>query len=110
MVKIDSVNNSIINALRELKSASLQYEYGGDYDGLMHEYDMCFMGEKFNIINSEHLQTTLKKLFNIEITLNELNQMIPSVCTSLSMKCMQVKAKNKIDNSDFTEFFITLYD
>ena len=75
-------------ALLELKKASLSVPENteGKLHTLIEKYDMIFMGPKMNVINSIELLHTLKEKFSIDISLENLNGLLPNLCTELGMK------------------------
>lgn len=83
------VNQQIKSVLIELKQASLAIQGNASYEtwhNLMEQYDMLFLGEKFNTISCIELQHTLKNKFYVNIELEELLSLIPQICSALGMK------------------------
>lgn len=79
----------LVQIFLELRSASNSAKAANTEDSymeLIHKYDMVFGGEKFNIINSIELCHCLKTKFNFEISIDELNNVIPEICKPLNMK------------------------
>lgn len=79
----------IKDALLELKSASLSLQ-GNINDATLHElmqkYDLLFLGRNFNVIHSAELLHALQTVFKVDVDLQALNAMIPSICKELGMK------------------------
>ncbi len=66
----------LINVLSELRCSSMNTTKNTAMD-LMHRYNLLFLGSKFNTIYSHELPQSLKTFFNFDITIDELNQLIP---------------------------------
>ncbi|HID0845977.1 hypothetical protein [Clostridium botulinum] len=77
----------------------------------MDKYDMLFLGGKFNCIYSIELLHSLKKVFQFEISKDELNNLIPVACKSLNMKFDPMIALNNLDSSNRSvdSYAITLW-
>ncbi len=75
------------DALLELKRASefVQSDPSSWHD-VMSEYNLLFLGDKFRVIYSVELAFSLKTKFGIDITAEDLNKMIPDICSHLGMK------------------------
>jgi len=74
--------------LLELKSSSQlvrQNPTDSNIRDLMDKYDMIFGGENLNCIYSHELAYTINNYFKIPVTIDELNNLIPNVCSSLNM-------------------------
>lgn len=78
----------LASVLSELSKECRSVSSESDYTKLIQKYDMVFIGEKMNIINTQELCVTLSKCFGFSISLDELNRMVPTVCGSIGMKCM----------------------
>lgn len=98
-------NQKIIEALQELKLASIN-----DGENAMRRYDMLFLGSKMNEINSIELRHSLEKVFNIQLTLDELNSLVPKLCGALGMNYQPLKALDDLHASKAHCFLITLYE
>lgn len=53
---------------------------------VLKKYQMVFVGETFNSINTIQLRSVLETFFSIKISIDELNSLIPSICKTLNMK------------------------
>lgn len=101
---------SIKFALETLKRDSIRCPNAEDgVKHLMKKYGILFLGENLNRIYSHELCVTLKNKFGLEIEMNELNEIIPSICKSLHMACEPI-----LDVTDYTdlnpfEYQITLF-
>ncbi|APC82097.1 TPA: hypothetical protein ACXDAZ_003498 [Clostridium botulinum] len=82
-----------------------------DVKSVMDKYDMLFLGGKFNCIYSIELLHSLKKVFQFEISKDELNNLIPVACKSLNMKFDPMIALNNLDSSNRSvdSYAITLW-
>lgn len=92
------MEKQLIDVLAELVSASKLITNETDLDATMHKYDMLFLGEKFNTINSLELRHVLATHFDIKISNEELNSFIPKICSSLNMKYTPMILLNDINN------------
>lgn len=79
-------SQQLINVLQELTTASRSIKDSTELYATMDKYDMLFLGENFNYINTVELRHTLSDHFGMKISNEELNSMIPSVCDSIGMK------------------------
>lgn len=98
---------AIVSVLIELRSAALTCQVNPK--PLMEKYDLLFGGENFNKIYSIDLRHALETVFKISITLKELNQLVPSICSSLNMPCEPMKALNDMNNPIPAAYLITLF-
>lgn len=91
-------NKKLAEILLELRSNSKQLGNNPseqDVRALMNKYNMLFLGSSFNHIYSHELWHSIKNTFNYEISLEELNLLIPIVCKSLGMNFeSMIEAKN----------------
>ena len=76
--------NAVINALNELKGESITSENPKE---MMYKYDLMFFGENYNIIYSIELCNALNTYFKVDISIEELQNIIPDICKSLKMEC-----------------------
>lgn len=110
---MNTITSSIAEALLELRQSSrmvhLSKNIDAAYHELIHKYDIVFVGEKFNVINSIELRHTLANFFNIRIDNTALNQMIPDLCKSLGMTCEPLAELEDLSNPVPAAFMITLY-
>lgn len=95
--------NKISKALIELRTASLSIQSEQDLKSTMKRYDMLFLGDKFNQINSIELRHSLKEFFNLELSNKELLEYLPVVCKSLEMP---LEALQNLDNLGVTSAYI----
>lgn len=78
----------LVGVLLELRSASIALGLNpseDDYKKLIHKYDMIFAGNKLNTIYTDEFNHCLKSKFDIDISIEELNQLIPNICSALNM-------------------------
>lgn len=93
------IQKQLINVLLELANASKSIKDDSDYYKITHKYDMLFLGKNFNVIQSLELRHCLSNYFKIEISNNELNDVIPQICNLLKMSyepLVDVKHPNKL--------------
>lgn len=82
-------NARITEILLEMKSSaqSLMHEPSdGKWHQLIEQYDMLFLGEKFNTIYAREMLHTLQEKYHLDIDLNELLDAIPHICAALHMQ------------------------
>lgn len=80
---------NLLKVLTQLKSEALMLiddSNEADWQTLTQKYDMLFLGKNFNIIYSNELAQMLRAKENVDISLEELNAMLPSACAVLDMK------------------------
>lgn len=94
-IELSAVSKAISNE-RQLRAA-------------MHKYDMLFLGEKFNIIYSMELHHTLSAHFGINLSMDELLSLIPTICSSLGMQCMPMVEIGHMDNPEPDAYRIQLW-
>lgn len=82
--------------LLELRNASIRIMNDAEVKSVMHKYDMLFLGSKFNTIYSVELHHSLTKIFKLDITMTELNSLIPTVCNMLNMSFEELIAVEDI--------------
>ena len=94
-------------ALLELKKASLSVPENteGKLHTLIEKYDMIFMGPKMNVINS------IEEKFSIDISLENLNGLLPNLCTELGMKTESLISLQDAGEPDppIATYLITLF-
>lgn len=96
--------------LLELRNASMQIINEGDLKNVMHKYDMLFLGAKFNTIYSVELHHCLNDKFKLDISMNEVNSLIPTVCNMLNMNFEELIAVKDIGKPNpFINYQITLW-
>lgn len=66
---------------------------------IVKKYDMTLSGKDFNVVNSVELMHSLNDVFNINISLEELNLILPKLSDALSFKYEPLKI---IDNDNDT--------
>ena len=108
------VKARIKDVLLELKSASLSLQ-GNVKDAAWHElmkkYDLLFLGQRLNVIQSVELLHTLQTVFKVDVDVQTLNAMIPGICKELGMKTealvsLEYAAK---PNPPISSYSITLF-
>lgn len=84
--------------LVELSSASKKISNSNELQSLIEKYDMSFAGKSYNCINTIELRHTLNKIFHFDISLEELNSLVPSTCSNLGMEIIPfVNAVNPVE-------------
>jgi hypothetical protein len=81
-------SKELAKALLELKSSSLKIDAmktEEEIRSMFRKYDMLFLGKNFNTIFSIELRHCLKEYFKVELSNEELNELIPKTCDSLNM-------------------------
>lgn len=78
--------NKLITVLKELANSSKNIKNETDLRATIDKYQILFLGKQFNVINTVELRNTLSKQFDINISLEELNNLIPKACEILNMK------------------------
>jgi hypothetical protein len=76
--------------LLELRSVSIQLNANLSDDNFkktVDKYGVLFIGGNCNCIYSDELARSIKSVFAIDITNDELNKLIPTVCKTLKMGC-----------------------
>lgn len=88
-------------ALLELKHASehIQNNHSAWHD-VMSEYNLLFLGDKFQVIYSVELAFSLKTKFGIDVTPEDLNEIIPGICSHLGMKSSPMVLAEDIGKTD----------
>ncbi len=101
---------NLVDVLVELRNASINSS-PNTIKTLMNEYDMLFVGEKFNTIYSEELRHCLDKKFNYLVSINELNSLLPQICKTLNMKLNKLIAVEDIGQPNpMINYEITLWE
>lgn len=87
--------------LLELKHASetIQKNHSVWHD-VMSEYNLLFLGDKFQVIYSVELAFSLKTKFGIDLTPEDLNEIIPGICSHLGMKISPMVLAEDIGKPD----------
>ena len=96
----------LVEILKELSYSSKTINTENELHAVMSKYDMLFLGENFNCINTIELRHSLDKIFDISVTLEELNSLVPDACTILNMKYEQMVS---IDNHSSTHACYQIY-
>lgn len=107
---MDEKVQSIIRAMMELRTASINATES-NLRATMEKYDMLFLGERFNIINTIELRHSLETKFGIQISMEALISLIPSICQYLDMKyegMINLKDAGQ-PNPQVSTYNITLY-
>ena len=78
--------NQLGDVLIELSSASKKITNPNELQSLMEKYDMIFAGKSYNCINTIELRHTLEKTFHLNVSLKELNSLVPLICSKLGME------------------------
>lgn len=103
-----SIEN-LTDVLIELRNASINSS-PNTIKSIINEYDMLFVGSKFNNIYSIELNHCLNKKFNYILSLAELNTMLPQVCKTLNMTLEKLIAVEDIGQPNPTiNYQITLW-
>lgn len=85
--------------LIELRNASMEIK-NNNVKSVMDKYDMLFLGGKFNCINSVELLHSMKKVFDFEISNDQLIELIPIACKSLNMKYQPMTSLENITTNN----------
>ncbi|NMF04355.1 hypothetical protein ACUH7Y_24890 [Clostridium beijerinckii] len=85
----------LIDILNELKTASIS-STSDTIEATMKKYDMLFVGSEFNTIYSVELHHSINNIFNLKITMDELNSLLPTACNILNMGFEKMIAVNDI--------------
>ncbi|MCU5668672.1 hypothetical protein OCB72_28950 [Bacillus cereus] len=70
------------DVLKELRAVVSK----ADWKTMIENYNMIFLGEKFNKVNTLDLHRYLQNTIKLKISEEELLTLIPIACTSLNMK------------------------
>lgn len=103
---MDNKLNMLINKLNELKNVSIK-STADTIEEIIKRYDMLFVGSKFNNIYSNELHHSLKTIHNIDISITELNDLIPTACRILNMKFEKLVG---INDANHVVYQITLWE
>ncbi len=80
----------LIEILMELRRSSFELRKNPtevSLKALMKKYNMLFLGEDFNTIYSNELAHSINTVFNIPVSNDEINKLIPIACKMLNMDC-----------------------
>lgn len=102
-------SEQLISILSELSRASKSISSDNNLRTISERYDMLFLGKNFNIINTVELCHCLSKKFDIDISIEELNCLIPDVCSLLNMKCEPMAALDALQEPKTYCYQITLW-
>lgn len=101
------ISKQLTDVLLELRNASLSIDSERELKETMTKYDMLFLGENFNKINSIELKHSLKVVFDLELTSEQLLDFLPKACETLNMPLEGLQA---VDNPGVVSaYFITLH-
>ncbi|PEX03440.1 hypothetical protein COD78_31735 [Bacillus cereus] len=70
------------DTLKELRAVASN----ADWNTMIEKYNMLFLGEKFNRVNTLDLHRYLQNTLELKISEEELLTLIPIACTSLNIK------------------------
>lgn len=99
----------LIKKLSELRNASIK-STPDTIRETMKKYNMLFVGSEFNNIYSIELHHSLKTIFNIDIAMSELNELIPTACKMLNMNFEELIAIEDIGKTNpFINYQIILW-
>lgn len=99
----------LIDVLSELSCSCKTIKTNEDYRILLDKYNLMFLGKNFNKIYASDLQPVLCEKFNISVSVEELNALLPLACSILNMKCEPLFARNRDKNSAPCSYQITLW-
>lgn len=100
----------LIQSLVTLRNVSLSIDRNNPRSTFK-EYNMLFLGEKFNIIYSMELRHCLQEHFGLALTDDELLALIPLACRERGMRCESMIELSQLGkNSDPSAFRIILHD
>ena len=101
---------NLADVLVELRNVSINSS-PNTIKSLMNEYDMLFVGSKFNTIYSEELRHCLDKKFNYIVSIAELNSLLPKICKTLNIKLKKLISVEDIGQLDpMINYEITLWE
>lgn len=92
----------IQNAILEIKNAKIE-----DWESASRKYDLVI---GVNTVFTGELRHTLKDVFDINVTADELNELIPLICKNLNMKFEPMRELNNLNSEKPAEYLIVLYD
>ncbi len=81
--------NILIDILSELRTSSMVANSEPTEQSirqLIDKYDMLFLGEKFNTIYSIELGHAIRNYFKVNISNEQLTELLPNACKILSME------------------------
>jgi hypothetical protein len=93
---MDEALQKIIDLLSSLRAASILYCRTGEPPAI--EYDILFLGDKFNTILSTDILNALNNSFHMNISQASLETLLPKACAQLNMKCEPMKALKDMEN------------
>jgi hypothetical protein len=100
----------LIYKLTELKNTSIKSTPDTIME-IMKNYNMLFLGSKFNTIYSNELHHHLKTISNLDIDNDKFNILITTACDALNMKFEKLIAVQDIGKSNpYTTYQITLWE
>lgn len=76
----------LIDTLKEFKAASSAVRNDDDYKKLIHKYDIVFMGENLNVVQSLELAHYLKNNINSSITHDQIIELLPNIASDSFIK------------------------
>lgn len=106
---MDKFLQIIVNNLCELKNESIK-STPDTIKKTVKKYDMLFLGSKFNTIYSIEFHHYLQTKLNIDISMDDLNSLIPAACNILNMSFEELIAVNDIGKPNpFINYQIVLW-
>lgn len=111
---MNDIVEKIENVLIELRNSRIQCpKTEAGIRGITERFDMLFVGENLNIIYSVELRHTLREKYELDLSQEELNKLIPGLCKNLSMKCEPLYPVSEIAKGIYdaahANYQITLY-
>lgn len=73
------------------------------------EYDIVFSGPKFNMIDTAELYHILEDRFQISISNDDFQNLVPAVCDKLFMSYEKLLKVNDLPNSNLYSYRVQLW-
>lgn len=105
---MDSKGQIISKALLELEQESKKIKTEQDYRLLTRKFGIVFFGNNANVIYSQELAYCLKEHFSLEVSHDELIDVLPDLCKSLGMGCESMKLASNLAAERPAMYQITL--
>lgn len=100
------MKNTIKLFLCEIRSAA--QECGNDPRNIIKQYDMLFVGKESNTVYSLEIRHSLQKR-GIEISNEDLNSILPSICPELGIALTPMVALNSTNKESVACYQLTLW-
>lgn len=93
--------------IEEIQSSSKKC--ADDPHAIMKKYDMLFVGKEFNTVYSLEIRHSLQKTLGIEVSNEELNSLLPDICSELGITLTPMVALNSTDKSTVVCYQLKLW-